>query len=78
MENGGRRIRCNHVLSRLYKGLDTVRFTKIERLQWAAHVERITEGGVSKKAIKGRPVNSEGKEDREHDSWILWERRCSE
>lgn len=49
------RRRFNHELMQLYKEPDIVRTTKINRLRWLGHVQRMGESRVPKKLLKTKP-----------------------
>ena len=49
------RRRYNHELMQLYREPDIVRFTKINRLRWLGHVQRMDENRVPKKLLKTKP-----------------------
>lgn len=49
------RRRFNHELKRLYKEPDLVRMTKINRLRWLGHVQRMDDHRVPKKILKTKP-----------------------
>ena len=49
------RRRFNHELMQLYGEADIVRTTKINRLRWLGHVQRMEENRVPKKVLKTKP-----------------------
>ena len=49
------RRRFNHELMQLYREPDIVRTTKINRLRWLGHVQRMDENRVPKKLLKTKP-----------------------
>ena len=49
------RRRFNHELMELYREPDIVRITKVNRLRWLGHVQRMEDGRVPKKILKTKP-----------------------
>ncbi len=49
------RRRFNHELMQLYREPDIVRTTKVNRLRWLGHVQRMDDNRVPKKLLKTKP-----------------------
>jgi Reverse transcriptase (RNA-dependent DNA polymerase) len=54
------RRRFNHELSQLYGEPDIVRITKINRLRWLGHVQRMDDKRIPKKILKAKPEGKRG------------------
>jgi hypothetical protein len=50
-EEGQWRMRYNKDFYELYKDVDLVTFTKLKRLQWAGHIQRLPLDRIPKKAL---------------------------
>ncbi|KAF2896315.1 hypothetical protein ILUMI_09860 [Ignelater luminosus] len=55
-ENDGLRIRYNYELRQICKDLDTVALVKIQRLRCAGHVERMPEGRIPRRIMRGNII----------------------
>jgi len=64
------RRRFNHELMQLYREPDIVRMTKVNRLRWLGHVQRMEDGRIPKKLIKTKP---EGKRSAGRPKSRWWE-----
>jgi len=56
-ENGSRRIKTNHELDKLIKHQNIINFTRVQRLGWYGHIERMQETRMVKAISAWKPIS---------------------
>lgn len=62
------RILFNHELEKIIEGQNIIRHIKAQRIRWLGHVERMEEGNMPKKIMKGKLYSTRRRRSR--TTWI--------